>query len=94
MKWEGIVLKALRNQFNGKVFRSKDSIRLLGSGNNYYKGTVYRALHDLVKAKTIERLGRGTYKVRFREVAITDRLTLSDKVMVTLVPRSSEEAKR
>jgi hypothetical protein len=47
-----------------------------------------------VKAKTIERLGRGTYKVRFREVAITDRLALSDKVIVTLIPGSSEEAKR
>jgi len=94
MKWEDIVLEALKDEFDGKVFRSKDAILLLRRRNNYSKGTVYRALHDLVKAKTTERLGRGTYKVRFREVAITDRLALSDKVIVTLIPGSSEEAKR
>ena len=94
MKWEDIVLGALKDKFDSKVFRSKDAILLLRRRNNYSRGTVYRALHDLVKAKTIERLGRGTYRVRFREVAITDRLALSDKVIVTLIPGSSEEAKK
>jgi hypothetical protein len=94
MKWENTVLQALRAEFNDKVFRSKDVIKLLKRQNNYSKGTVYRALHDLVKAKTVERLGRGTYRVHVREVKITDRLTLSDKVIVTLIPGSSEEAKK
>lgn len=94
MKWENTVLQALRAEFNDKVFRSKDAIKLLKRQNNYSKGTVYRALHDLVKAKTVERLGRGTYRVHVREVKITDRLTLSDKVIVTLIPGSSEEAKK
>jgi hypothetical protein len=94
MKWEDIILETFKDEFDNKVFRSKDAISLLRSRNNYSKGTVYRALHDLVKAKIIERLGRGTYRVRFREVTITDRLTLSDKVIVTLIPGSSEEAKK
>lgn len=94
MKWENIILEAFKDEFDDKVFRSKDAISLLRKKNNYSKGTVYRALHDLVKAKTIERLGRGAYRVRFREVAITDRLTLSDKVIVTLIPGSSEKAKK
>jgi len=94
MKWEDIVLEALRTEFNDKVFRSKDAIKLMKRRNNYSKGTVYRALHDLVKAKVIERLGRGTYRVRFHEVTVTDRLTLSEKVIVTLIPGSPEEAKK
>jgi hypothetical protein len=94
MKWEDIVLEALRTEFNDKAFRSKDAITLLKRRNNYSKGTVYRALHDMVKAKMIERLGRGTYRVHVCEVTVTDRLVLSDKVIVTLVPGSSEEAKK
>jgi predicted Fe-Mo cluster-binding NifX family protein len=94
MRWEDIILEVLKDGFDDKAFRSKDAMLLLGMRNNYSKGTVYRALHDLVKARRIERLGRGTYKVCFREVTIPDRLALSDKVIVTMVPGSSEEAKK
>jgi hypothetical protein len=93
MKWKNIALETLKTEFHDKIFRTNDATRVLKTQRRYSKGTVYRVLHDFVKAGSIERLGRGTYRIRMREVAVTDRMVLSDRLIVKLIPGSSEKAK-
>jgi len=87
MKWEDRVLEILRFEFRNKIFSTNDAFRVLNLKEGYSKGTVYRALHDLFKMGLVERLGRGIYRVRVhRVIEIEDRVTLSDKVSVELMP--------
>lgn len=96
--WENTVLDNLRDRFGTKVFHTRDVIDICELKAKYSKGTIYRALHDLVKTGKIERLGRGIYRAKINdsksnESIITDRLTLSDRLTVKLIPGSPMEAK-
>jgi hypothetical protein len=96
MTWITTFCENLAEKFGDKVFHTRDVIRLNKLNKKYSKGTVYRALHDLVKEEKIERLGRGIYRICIREraITITDRIALSDKLMVKLIPGSPLEAKK
>lgn len=93
MKWKNLALEILKTEFHDKIFHTNDATRILKTQRRYSKGTVYRVLHDFVKAGSIERLGRGTYRILMRQAAITDRMVLSDRLIVKLIPGSSEKAK-
>jgi hypothetical protein len=94
MNWENRVLETFRAEFHDNIFHTKDAFNLLKARKRYSKGTVYRVLHDLVKTGMVERLGRGIYRVHVHEVPITDRMTLSDRVVVKLIPGSSKIARK
>lgn len=94
MTWESSITNKLAERFDNRVFRTNDVMNLRELTAKYSKGTLYRVLHDLVKVGKIERLGRGTYRLRANESkALTDRLTISDRIIIKLIPGSSMKAK-
>lgn len=98
MTWKNSILDKLTGRFDNKVFHIYDILELPELREKYSKGTLYRVLHDLVKTGRIERLGRGTYKIKANEsrthrITITDRLAFSESLTVKLIPGSLTEAK-
>jgi hypothetical protein len=94
MSWEKEILDIISKEFGDKVFYTKDVTSLC---KNYSKGSLYRALHDLVESKKLERLGKGTYKVKTNRVTnkeFSDRLTISDHLTVKLIPGSPMAVKK
>jgi len=85
MKWEDIALEIIRSEFRNGIFSVNDAFRVLNAKKGYSKGTVYRFLHDLCKRGLVERLGRGIYRVH-KIIEVKDRIVLSDRVSVELVP--------
>ncbi len=94
MKWENKISDKLRNKFGNKVFHTHDAITLPELNTTYSKGTIYRALHDLVKTGKIERLGRGIYRANVHEGTPKDRMTLSGRLTVKLPSGSAMEAEK
>ena len=98
MTWKNSILDKLTGRFDNKVFHIYDILEVPELREKYSKGTLYRVLHDLVKTGRIERLGRGTYKIKANEsrthrITITDRLAFSESLTVKLIPGSPTEAK-
>ena len=94
MAWKENILNSIKEAFNDKVFNTKDVLDLC---NNYSKGSLYRVLHDLVESGKLERLGKGTYKVKTNRITskeFGDRLTISDHLTVKLIPGSPTIAKK
>jgi len=81
MKWEDTALEALKLKFGNEVFGTEDAFRVLNREKRYSKGTVHRILHDLCKRGSVERLGRGIYRIpkiaEFKEgLIVSEKLTL------------------
>jgi hypothetical protein len=97
--WTNTVLDELCERFDNKVFHTRDVMELGKLETRYSKGTIHRVLHDLVKNGRIERLGRGTYRVKSNDIkgnektAVIDWMAYSDRLTVKLVPGSPMEAK-
>lgn len=94
MSWKEEIFDSITKEFGDKVFYTKDVTLLC---RNYSKGSLYRALHDLVEDGKLERLGKGIYKVKTNRVInkeFSDRLTISDHLTVRLIPGSPMTAKR
>jgi len=85
MKWENIALEILRSEFNNRIFRTNDVFKILNKKKEYSKGTVYRVLHDLCKKGSIEKLGRGIYKVP-KTIEFKETVTASTSVSIDLIP--------
>lgn len=92
MRWERKALDVLRFNFNGKSFSTKDAFEVLNVEKGYAKGTVYRILHDLNDKGLVERLGRGIYRIP-KIIEIKEKIKLSDKVEVKIIPGPLSEAK-
>jgi hypothetical protein len=94
MAWKENILNSIKEAFHDKIFSTKDVSTLC---KDYSKGSVYRVLHDLVKSGKLERLGKGTYKVKTNRITskeFSDRLTISDHLTVKLIPGSPMIAKK
>ena len=92
MKWEDIALEALKSRFGSEVFGTEDAFRVLNREKRYTKGTVYRILYDLCKKGSVERLGRGIYRIP-RVVELKKRVIVSDKLTVELIPGPLNKAR-
>jgi len=92
MKWEDMALKVLKSRFRNEVFRTKDAFRVLSKEKGYPKGTVHRILHDLCKRGSVERLGRGIYRVP-KVVKLKEGITVSKKLTIELVPGPLNKAR-
>ena len=94
MAWKEDIFNSIKEAFHDKVFSTKDVSTLC---KNYSKGSLYRVLHDLVESEKLERLGKGTYKVKTNRITskeFGDRLTISDHLTVKLIPGSPTTAKK
>lgn len=85
MKWKDAALKALKTRFRSEIFSTEEAFRVLNEEKRYSKGTAYRILHDLCKKGSVERLGRGIYRIP-TSVELTARATVSDKLTVEVIP--------
>jgi len=83
--WEDTVLKDLVSEFGTGIFSAEDAFKVLKKERRYSRGTVYRVLHDLHKRGLVERLGRGTYRIR-KTAELKESLVMSDKLTVELIP--------
>lgn len=90
--WKNRIYECIKVNFGNKIFRTHDVLRV---NTKYSTGTIYRAIHDLIKAGRVERLGRGMYRVKSpdTEKTISDRMGLSDKVIIKLLPGAAVKAK-
>lgn len=87
MKWEIIALKTLESEFRTRIFSTEDAFKILNKKKRYSRGTVYRVLHDLHRRGSIERLGRGIYRIRKRGVAeFEESVTISARLTVEFTP--------
>lgn len=94
MSWTKRLFDKIEKEFGDKVFYTRDVAALC---NDYGKGSLYRVLHDLVENGKLERLGKGTYKVKTNPAIskeFSDRLTISDHLTVKLIPGSPTTAKK
>jgi len=85
MKWKNKALEIIESTFGSRIFSTEDAFRALNKKKGYSEGTVYRVLHDLWKKGSIERLGRGIYRIS-KAVELKENITISDKLRVELVP--------
>jgi hypothetical protein len=92
MKWEDMALEALKSRFRSEVFGTEDAFRVLNRKKRYTKGTVYRILHDLCKKGSVERLGRGIYRIP-KVVELKEGVVVSEKVTVELIPGPLNKAR-
>jgi len=92
MKWEDMALKALKSRFGNEIFSTADAFRALNKEKRYRKGTVYRILHDLCKKGSVERLGRGIYRIP-RAVELKERVMVPARSAVEFVPSPPSKAR-
>jgi len=85
MEWKDTALEALKSRFGSEIFSTEDAFRALNKEKRYSKGTVYRILHDLCRKGSVERLGRGIYRIP-RVVELKESVIVSDKLTVEYVP--------
>ena len=93
MAWKSTIHNCIKDRFGSKIFRPHDVLVLPEINTKYAQGTIYRAIHDLVKTGNIERLGRGIYRLNTPDKTIRDRMVLSDKLTIRLTPGAAMEAK-
>jgi len=82
MRWSDSTLERLKTLFNNKPFSPKEVALALKKEKGYSKNAVYQVLHELTKEGFLTRLGRGIYIISDRRVAISEGITLSDKITV------------
>lgn len=85
MGWKNTALEVLKSKFNSGIFGVKGAFKALNERKGYSRGTVYRVLHDLCKEGSIERLGRGIYRVG-KVVELKETVVISDRISAELIP--------
>ena len=87
-----MALKALESRFGSGIFNTEDAFIVLNREKRYSKGTVYRILHDFCKKGSVERLGRGIYRIP-KAVELKEPVIVSDKLTVELIPGPLDKAR-
>jgi len=94
VSWQNKIYEAISEAFGNKVFYTKNVTALC---KEYSKGTLYRAIHDLIKDGKITSLGKGIYKIKqtqTTERSFHNNLSLSVNMTIQVIPGSPTAAKK
>jgi hypothetical protein len=92
MGWTDSALKLLKDTFGNRPFSVEEAARALKKEKAYSKNAVYQVLHELAKKGFLIRLGRGIYSASDKGIAISEEITLSDKVTVEVTSEALKKA--
>ncbi len=98
--WENKSAALLEKKFGDTSFTTKDAYRVLKDHSRvrggYSLGSIYHLLSVLCKKGILIRLGRGFYKFPSESdasrIRVTDRINISDRVLVEIIPGKLAEA--
>jgi hypothetical protein len=84
VKWTSSALDRLKVAFGKEPFSLKQAAVALKKEMGYSYNAARQVLHELVKAGSLTKLGRGLYRIAEKKAVQTEALTISDKLVVTL----------